>query len=256
MKLHPFLPLALFLGSLSIVSAQRTGKWVLKEEKADYVEGTFSLNVNNVLEIISLTSSVEPYAFGKEQQLYFDYYAPEEAPYFLRMGEKRLLSYYVLESRPGNTPKGWNTFGPCPVDGLLKNLKVPAENIGVLLRINGDDSKYFLPVAAYHSRPPQKTESYKAVFRLSRSILRGEYNIYKGEHRGIPPAGQLVESGSIGRHSARSTFQVEAPADKLRGYEGWVTVDLSLTPRGSSRDVPFRFYIYNSNSSQITSNNR
>ncbi|MCB0550136.1 MAG: hypothetical protein KDD19_21385 [Phaeodactylibacter sp.] len=244
MKLHPFFPLALLLCLWVSASAQRTEKWVRKKELPHYTEGTFSLNVSSVMEIVSLISTVESYTFGKGQNLYFDYYVPEESPYFLRMGEKRLLSYYVLESKPGSTPAGWNTFGPCEVDGLLRELKVTPENIGALLRINGDNSKYFLPVSVQTNQDPSEVESYKAVFRLSRSILGGEYKIYKGEHKGIAPESCLLDSGAIGKHSARSTFQLEAKTDTLKEYEGWITVDLSLVPRGSTRPAPFRFFFY------------
>ena len=247
MKHHPLFIIVFSFTLLSGAYGQRTENWIRKVEKPRYVEGTFSLNVNNVLEIISLTSSTEPYAFGKGQHLYFEYYAPEEGPYFLRMGEKRMLSYYVLESRPDNTPSGWNTFGPCPVDGLLQELRIPPQNTGVLLRVKGDDSKYFLPVTVFHSVHPEKANSYKAVFRLSRSILGGAYKVYKGEHRGVIPERYLATQGDIGRHAARSTFQVEAPTMALAAYEGWVTVDLSLLPRGSARPAPYRFFFYHTN---------
>jgi hypothetical protein len=238
--LTPALILSLFLPGHS----QRTSTWVKKVEKGQYTEGVYSLNVSASLEIISFYSHFEPYETGRNQQLRVDFFSPTEDYYLFKAEEKRILSYYWLESKPGRVKKGKNHFGPLSVDGLIQSLNVSPSNLGFLLRLKDDKSDYLLPVSVYHSTPASQVENYQAVFRLGKSISGGEFKVYKGEYSGLLPEKQLVQSGRIGRNLGGATFQIAIDAAPLAKYEGWMTVHLSMTERNSIQKLPFRFYFY------------
>lgn len=196
------------------------------------------------LEIISFYSHFEPYETGRNQQLKVEFFSPTEDYYLFKAEEKKILSYYWLESRPGRVKKGKNSFGPLFVDGMIRSLNVSPSNLGFLLRLKGDKSDYLLPVSVYHSTPVPEIENYQATFRLGKTITGGEFKVYKGEYSGLLPEKQLVQSGRIGRNLGGATFQIAIDAASLAGYEGWVTVHLSMSERNIVQKLPFRFYFY------------
>lgn len=241
-----FLFATLFAFSLvpSFVKAQRINTWVKKLERPQYTEGAYALTVGTSLEIISFYSYFEPFEWGKGQQLQIDFFAPDSEPYLLKAEEKRILAYYWMESKPGKAQKGKNTFGPWQVDGMLRQMQVSAANLGVLLRWREDKSNYMLPVSVYHHAPPVAIDSYKAVFRLGKSISKGVFKVYKGTFTGALPEITPVQTGVIGKNLGGATIQLAIAEQNLKDYSGWVTVHLTLSEQNSTNKTPFRFFFY------------
>lgn len=245
MKTLSLLLVTLLIFSGSTFEAFSQIKWVEKAEHAHYTEGVYALDVSTSLELISLTGHFESYEFGKGQQLFAAFYAPTESPFYLRAQEKKILSFYAMESRNGTMKKGKNQFGPWQVDGFLESKKVAASNLGVLLQMGLEPNNHFLPLVIHHSSAASPFSEYKAVFRLGKSIAEGAYKVYKGEHMGIIPEEYLVYGpGRIGRLYGGSNFNVKIPVTSLQDYEGWLTVEMSLSLRGINKKIPFRFYVY------------
>lgn len=222
-------------------------KLVVKEEKDRYIEGVYALEVGASLDIISFFDYFEAYETGKRQQLQAAFTSPGIDSFMLKAEEKKIVGYYWMESKPATTKKGLNVFGPWLVDGLLRRLAVPASNLGVLLRYGAQKRNYLLPLSVYQGTSPKSSDQYKAVFRLAKSISRGQFKVYKGEYSGVPPEAKLAQTGMIGKNLGGSVFQIAIDKADLKGYTGWVTVNLLLEERNTTNKTPFRFYFYHSN---------
>jgi hypothetical protein len=242
-----FIILASYIIHIPAANAQgRVEIWVEKRDMGKFIHGTFSKQVGvPPLELISFVSSVEPYQFGQGQEVYIRYYAPEDMYFFLSIAEKEVNKFYRLESKPDSLDKGTGAFGPIRVDGLLRRLYIPHHQLSVLLRVKSDVSLYVLP-AAFTVRGIERNDPYyKALFRLGRNISRGKFAVYKGDFKGRSLAGiPKAQSGTIFRQPGGSVLQLSISKEKLKAYEGWVTVDIDLSEKGTTRHFPFRFYFY------------
>lgn len=222
----------------------RVKHWVRSIEDKQFIEGVFSQPVSSSLEFLSFYSTFESYQFGNGQKLFIKAYSPGAESFILKVEEKTAYSFYSLESKPGQLAKGDNTFGPWQVDRLLRQLNVPASNLGVLLRVRESEGKYVLPVVVYKQAPPEKTSSYKAVFRLGKSISKGEFKVYKGEYKGAAPTDKLAGQRALGSHLGGSSLQITIDNNWLADYSGWVTVVLTLTAKENETKIPFKFFFY------------
>lgn len=239
--------LVVLMWTLSVTAAIQAQKLIVKEEKGHYIEGVYSLEVGASLEVISFYDYFEPYETGKKQQMQAAFYAPGVDSFLLKAEEKKIVGYYWMQSKPAKSKKGANVFGPWYADGMLKKLAVPASNLGVLLRYRGRESNYLLPLSVYQGATPKTSEQYKAVFRLAKSISKGQFKVYKGEYSGIAPESKLAQQGMIGKNLGGAVFQIAIDKSNLRDYTGWVTVTLLLEERNTTNKTPFRFYFYHTN---------
>ena len=242
-----FLTISFFVISTNVYSQGRVKKWVKKEVKENYVEGVYSLEVSTAVELVSFTGAFSGYEKDKAQQLHFHYYAPESTPFLLTVGERSILNYYRLESNPGMLQMGQRQFGPVNVDAPLGKY-VPASNFAALLRIKEDNSKYILPLLISNTLSAPKLEKYQAVLRLGQSIAGARIKIYKGEHSGLLPADKLVATKKAGRKLGGSVMSMNIDPEKLNGYSGWVTVDVTMKLLGQTTKTPYRFYFYHKDS--------
>ena len=228
---------------LNIAQGQRAHNFTTLVETSFYNEGVISLPVSSSLELVSFYASLENYKKNKGQDLSIELFAPEASYFLIKAEEKKKFSNYWMESKPDTLKKGKNTFGPWSVDRILASKNVSPNNLGILARFQTDDSKHLLPIFIYHTTRPEKLTHYKASFRIGKTIYSGRYKIYKGEYAGVLPD-SAVQSGVVGINLAGATFDIYIKSSNLENYEGWVTVNLTLEPKGSSVKLPFRFYFY------------
>lgn len=245
-KVGLFIFYIFLIGSLE---GQRIPIWIDRIDQEGYKEGIYALQVDApIIDLVSLTSFFEAYELNQGHQLYVRFYSPLDSTYFLiKAEEKRVTEFYWMESDPNTSNKDWNFFPPWSVDGQLSQRNIKKENLGVIIRLKNDNSRYLSPALIYHSSPPSNIDSYTAIFRLGVHIRKAEYEIYKGDHTGIPPEKNLLDRGLIGKKFGSSNFSINLDSSKLGDYEGWLTVDMTLFERGKPTVYPYKFYFFHKN---------
>lgn len=246
-----FLPLLILLLSLHFpvfaqytdpFAAKRIKHWVKKSEHGNLVEGTYSLQVSAPeIELISLLAApIEPYQTGSDKNYYIHYFSPTATPYLLTVQEKRIISYYALESKLGTTGQGPGSLGPWQVGKLLNRLNISPQNLAVRLQVISDLENYYLPVSVFHSHLPMQAE--RAVYahlRLGRSISGGSYRVSAADN-----AQHVFRQDRIRRQLGGSVLSLKVPVADFNPYQGWVKVELTLHELGSVRKIVYPFYFY------------
>lgn len=223
----------------------RVANWTSTEQLDGFVHGIYALPVNNSIELISLHYDTFSFQTGQGDPIRIDAYAPDAGTFFLHLDERIIGKYYRLESNPGErVQSGWNSMGPIPVDGILRFLNIPKDNLAALLHFGEDDSDYLLPVFVYTSSAIHSARNVRAVFRIGRAISRGRYQVFAGEYAGVLPDKEPEQTGNITRKYAGSLLELSIDRQQLGTYEGWVTVQLELQEKNKTTKIPLRFYFY------------
>ena len=234
----------LLLFSFYDVGAQRIKEWNDKEENELFIEGTYSLPVSAAIHLISLHDYIQPINPGSEQAMHFIVHAPHRDSFLLKLQERRIFKYYMLESQPNEVVKGINQLGPWKVDDYFSAFNIPWTNLGIVFQVNASNEDHLIPVTLKELQAESNSTSYKAVFRLSKAIRSGIYTVYKGEHPGILPTDKIIQKSNIGRQRAGSVMQISIDKSTLANYTGWVTVQLVLSQQGSTKKLQEKFYFY------------
>ncbi|MEM6764970.1 MAG: hypothetical protein AAF824_03170 [Bacteroidota bacterium] len=232
----------------STVEAQkkRDEEWKRTHKRENRFEGTYTRQVGNpAIELLSLTSSFEPYEFRKSQQLTVKFFSPVDTSYFLKAEELRIFKFYWMESSEtvNQAITGWNEFGPWPVDDWLRRLSLTADKLGVLVRMGDWKSREILPVDIYFSEDPPVRNFLIAQFRLGRSISKGTFRLFKGKEK---TSTSLLHKGKIGKKPGGSFFPVVMPKAWFQAEKGWYTLEVSLKEQGSFDDFSYSFSFYHS----------
>ena len=237
---------AIFICPDNILVSQRLddSEWNKKIENGVFVEGTYSLPVSAALSLISFHGTFESVNASRDKKLHFVFHAPKKDNFLLKVQERKIKDYYMLESLPAYTKQGANTIGPWDINSFLKTFDIPTKNLAVLCRLNEDNQDYILPVSVLYDKGRDKSNNYSMIFRLAKKIQKGSCKVYLGEHKGKIPEDKLVQTKKIGRHPGGSVFQVSIDKKSLGNYEGWVTLYLSLSPSGSRKKTTSKFYFY------------
>ena len=240
-----FLIIPLFTFSL-ISKAQRTPVWVKKTEQTDITQGIIAKEVSTSLEIVSFYSFLAPYDINKNQDLHFSFTAPRvDSLFFLKAEEIKNFNYYRLESKPGVIAKGKQTIGPIPTNNYLGYYKIRPSNFAAILKFGGVQSNYLLPLIIYTDTIPDSIKTHKAIFRLSNSISKGKFSVFKGEfEKNIIMGLEPVQSGRIAGKAGGSNFSINISEINLGNYEGWFTVIIELSKRNSIEKISDRFLFY------------
>lgn len=231
----------------SLLFAQRKSNWYKNYDKGNRYEGSYvDLISGGTVDIISLYGGFTPYEFGKGDEIIVNYYAPQKSPRYLKAEELQIVAYYWMEAKREDAQKGWNIFSEWPVDDELRSHGVPSNNLGVLIRLGGSNSRTIAPAWINQSPSSSQNNYYTAYFRLGLGIRRAKFEVYKGNYQDrLMPEGEADYTGIIGRKSGGSYFPVRVPFSTLEDYEGWVTVRLSFQPRYPTDNIPdFEFYFY------------
>lgn len=228
------------------LAAQRDSLWLKKNDKGNRFEGNYSRQVANPsIELVSLTGNFEPYQTGARQQLKVRFCLPEASEYLIKAEELRPIQYYWMQSKETKGSKGWNKFDNWPVDGALRQLNVPAENLGVVAYIGDPKRKRFAPALIYHSNAPTEVKRYIARLRLGHSIAKGTAKVYRGQYeKAIPPSDKLVSTIAIQGYSEGSNFSLSLKTEQLGKEAGWFTVVLELEKTGGGQKLSYTFCLY------------
>ena len=250
-RINIFSILALLLLMISLtlgIEAQRVARW---SDKADdhphFIEGTFHLPVGGKdFRLVSLHDNFERFKVGKNEKLFFEFEAPGNEDFLLTVQERYPNAKYVLQSKPGKTKKT-NRLGPWSVDRYLQHLNLSQRDLGVMLNYKEDNSPYYLPVSVHSEGEIRSSKKYVARVRINNSIKKSIYRVFKGELSGTISDQDPDHIGSIRKKSA-GQVQIRIPKKKLKGYEGWVTVEVMFAMAKNNKMKPFRFYIYHASS--------
>ena len=238
---------AFFLAMTAHAQERRHQNWLIENDRGNRYEGTYSQEIGNpIIECVSFYASFETYEFNKNQQLNVRFYSPDSAQYFLKVEELRINKFYWMQNKGEQARSGWNEFQSWPVDNWLGRLGIHRQNLGVIVELNEEESRMFLPAQIYFSeKKREKPSFYQTTIRLGKSIAEGEYLVYKGlmnsDHGdGSPP----ILKGNIGKRVADSHFPIFLEMAKLSDRKTWYTVELKLRLQNSTRIIPYNFYFY------------
>ena len=233
-----------FFFPIENADGQRMKDWSEMNESRTFIQGTYSLPVSSAIHLISFHSYFQPIEIGEEQEMFFTVCSPEESDFLLKMQERRIVDYYMLESQPGTIEEGENQLGPWNIDGYFKSYGIPSSNLGILFSLSEEKTDYVIPVTVAEKDVKDKSDEYKAVFRLAQKIKGGTYTVYKGEHEGVLPEDKIIQESRVGQHRAGSIMQISIAKKDLDDYSGWVTVQLVLEQKGVRTKLQEKFYFY------------
>ena len=226
---------------LANLHAQRATRWQVKNQHEKYTEGLISTNISSTLKLISFYYGFEDFSPNENEVLNIEFYSPEPEYFFFAAEEIKRRHSYRMETNPDTSKTGHNFFSFWKTNGLLKRYRIGKSELAVLARHKKDDSEYILPVRIYHTDEATIKEKYKVVFRLHKSISRAQFEVFKGK---TANASNLVFSGFRGMNYGGAPLNLEFATDKLKGYEGWCTLKLQITPRGRPTKEVFEIYFY------------
>lgn len=239
--------LYLIICGFTAVHAQRVNTWSDYVEDDHFKEGIYSLPVGSkTLELISFYRFFLPFEQNDQQDLIFEVNTPSADSFLLTVQEKSILKYYLLQSKPATLTQGVNRFRPWKEINYLANLNISSNNLGAILESYSGEGKRILPLIISNSIIDSVSNNYHAIFRLTKSISGGIFQVYKGEYDGEPPQDRLLLEKEIKRHMAGATFRIQIEVSALGDYEGWLTVQLNLSKRNSREKIPFPFHFYHS----------
>jgi len=246
MHIRKILVLAFSILAPICAAAPRDSAWLKKNDQGNRFEGNYARQVANPsIELVSLTGNFEPYQAGARQQLQVLIYLPGGGDYLIKAEELRPIQYYWMQSKETKGRPGWNRFENWPVDGWLKRLNVPADNLGVVAYAGDPKRHRFAPVLLFHSSAPAEVKRYIAKLRLGHAIVKGKAKIYRGAYdRAIPPADKLINTLSIRSYSEGSNLPLLLPAEPMGREAGWITVALELEKTGGGQKIAYTFCLY------------
>lgn len=233
-----------FIGFSTQITGQRINKWNDKKESSEFIEGTYSLPVSSAITLISLHENFDEIKTGEKQKLYFSFESPSSGNYLLKVQERKVVDFYMLESKPGKISKGENAIGPWSVDDYFKKFNIPTSNLGITVKTGNEKSNYFLPASVSSKSAKNRSKEYQAIFKLSKSIRSGTVTVYKGEHKGALPNDQIIQTSKIGRQYGGGTVLIALKKKNFDNKAGWYTVSVLLSPKDSMKKIPYIFYIY------------
>lgn len=110
---------------------------------------------------------------------------------------------YKMEAGQQTWPKGWQVFGPWPVDDFLAPNSIPLRSIGI--KVAGTED-LLLPAYVYTgSKPGTTSSSYRAYFETPTSIKVLRYTITREGTE------ELVYQGMTEDEEAQSVFSLKIP---------------------------------------------
>ena len=247
MQRYWFILLYALLDTMHTSAQGPAADWLPKNDQGNRYEGSYARKVSNpAIELVSFTAgSIEPYKKGQKQQLRVKFCLAGDSVYLLKAEELRPVQYYWMQGKNTSGDTGWNVFDQWPVDAWLGRLDVPADNLGVLVRIGTAKSARIAPALVYHSKAPTAIAQYVAKFRLGNSISEGRVDVYRGQYeRETPPAAQKIHAATLNNKSGGSYFPVLIRAELLGNTAGWFTVRMELTKAGNTQKIPYSFCFY------------
>lgn len=230
------------------VDGQRIARWSEKtDDHPDFVEGTYHQPIGGKdFRLVSFYNTFERFSVGNGQKLYFEFEAPEKDDYLLTVQERFPNAKYILESKPKKAASK-NRLGPWSVDKYLPGLNLAQKDLGVILKFKDGNSPYYLPVSVSSEGSTNSSKRYVGILRINNPIKTSVYKVYKNEHIGAMPDIEPDHEGSIRKKSA-GHVQISIPKEKLKDFEGWVTVEVMFVMAKNNKKKPFTFYFYHKSS--------
>ena len=241
-RLFPYL-LALFLASwlappvlLHGQQRQRISplpKWEQKNDKGDYVVGSYMKKVSARTELVSFYAHL-PNDLDSKGSWFLSHYGPIKAQPLIVMTEKQPVDYLRLESAKQTSNGGiWKTYGPW---SFAPN-SIPAANMAVLIQYEPKgQAAYFVPAILYQKQKPAAIQSYRAVFLAGSALKSGSYTVSQGN--------TVLHSGKIGQQLGGATFNINIPLSKLPAKGAALRVQLSLIEQGKTNGPQLVFDFY------------
>lgn len=213
-----------------------------KNDKGNRYEGSYNDQVSNPrIELTSFVGSVEPYEFGKGQQLNVEFYSPDASGYTLHAEELKRIKYYWMQGKGKLAQKTWNTFQDWPVDQILRRYKILYRDLAILIRLGKESEQIFAPAIIYHSDRPESFHRYIIQLRLGVSVGKGTWTLYQGKQNNA--ANKLI-SQPTRKQSGGASLPISLPNQALSKGEGWYTFEFDAKEKSNLRPVHYEFSFY------------
>ncbi len=157
---------ALLLGNAVACLAQ-SDEWKRDNDRGNRYEGTIERAVSQLdLDLLSLTSAREK--LEGDEELNVRFYLPESISAEIVARELVEAVHYWMLSKPFEPAEaGWRDFGPWPTSEVLSKNQISFDNIGVLVRVQSEQSNadVLSPAMIYHSSPGEPSGDYTFLFQ-------------------------------------------------------------------------------------------
>ncbi len=185
---------ALLLGNAVACLAQ-SDEWKRDNDRGNRYEGTIERAVSQLdLDLLSLTSAREK--LEGDEELNVRFYLPESISAEIVARELVEAVHYWMLSKPFEPAEaGWRDFGPWPTSEVLSKNQISFDNIGVLVRVQSEQSNadVLSPAMIYHSSPGEPSGDYTFLFQPSVPLRRLDYSVYR-----VGADGAEILSASLG----------------------------------------------------------
>lgn len=213
-------------------------------------EGTYTLPISTPpLELISFTGFFEDYQWHTNQQLQVQFFLEKETPIAIKARQTRGEILYRMYPKSFALAKGWNQFKPWPVDDVLSKLKMPAQDVGIMVN-SQDRPNTVAPAFVFHSDLPDIVSKYHFTFLPGKNLTRVSYKIYQGDfYQKEPQAEALVFEKYLGRKSKYGGIPISlsVPVSDLvipDNWAGWLTLVFKAREIGTNELILYTYYFY------------
>lgn len=215
--------LALHPGRYHARPAYDDAAWRAKNDRVNRYEGVITRDVVGPdLQVLSLMGFFEPFRGNVNLKVRFFY--PRQGDLSITAQEIVDLRQYWMEVKPlGWSPGSWNEFKPWPTGDVILREDVAPDNIGVLIRLDGNDQ--LLPAFTYHSSVPDRATRYAMHLRTGKHLRSVRFTLSGVGADSKPLTKPLV----LGPQTAGIPFRADLDA---RGFaDGLLSLKVWATPR-------------------------
>jgi hypothetical protein len=133
-------------------------------------------------ELLGFYAYRQPFSLNDDVNLRIRFYLPEDVPFFIKAREIKVDKQYEMVphiEKITKNPGGWREFSGWPVSAVLKPNSIPADNLGVIIRLSspGEDAQELRPAVLLASQPPQAIDEYLLYLTVRRQLKSLDYEI-------------------------------------------------------------------------------
>ena len=186
-------------------------RWLRLNDRGNRYEGTVDRpNAARDYELLGFFAYRQNFLLRDNVSLLLRFYLPSNEAAFIEAREIRVERQYLMRPKPERVskhPGGWSEFTGWPVSDVLKPNAIPADNLGVIVRLNNNNeyTEDLAPAILLSSdqSTPSTIESYVIYLTVNKKLKNLDYQItgrsaysqayqYKGDQKD-----RSVEGGTV-----------------------------------------------------------
>ena len=133
-------------------------------------------------ELLGFYAFRQDYPLRDDVNLRLRFYLPDDHPFFIQAREIKVDKQYQMVPKRESVskkPDGWREFAFWPVGAVLSPKRISADNLGVIVRLDGpgEDAEDLRPAVLVASQSPAAIEEYVLYLTVRRKLKSLDYQI-------------------------------------------------------------------------------